>query len=48
MMSLLDRVDHHLREYLLGHQSATRMVWRILFGTQPISKTMTTIDPEGS
>ena len=38
MTALLDRVDHHLREYLLGHQSATSSVWRILFGAQPTSK----------
>jgi hypothetical protein len=46
MTNLLDRVDHQLREYLMGHQSATRMVWRILFGMPPTRSTNTTSDPE--
>jgi hypothetical protein len=46
MTTLLDRVDHHLPEHLMGHQSASRMVWRIPFGTQPTPTTITTLDPE--
>jgi hypothetical protein len=44
--SLLDRIDHHLREFLMGHESATRMVWRILFGTRPTPSATTTLDPD--
>jgi hypothetical protein len=46
MTTLLNRVDHHLREYLMGHQSATRTVWRILFGMQPTPTTITALDPK--
>jgi hypothetical protein len=44
--TLLDRVDHQLREYLMEHQSATRMVWRIVFGTHATPTTITTFDPK--
>jgi hypothetical protein len=44
--SLLDRIDHHLREFLMGHESATRMVWRILVGAQPTPTAIATCDPE--
>jgi hypothetical protein len=46
MTTLLDHVDHHLREYLMGHLSATRTVWRILVGMHPTPTTITTLDPE--